>query len=435
MSLLRVRRAARFIGEWLNAAVTYLTADAWGNLSITGVRNTMRDDFNNSGSGLSAVNATLWDVKLDASMTMSASGSALNIVGGTVANVSTVLLSKQIFTVPFRGILGFRQSQAKQANEAIRIEFVAINEDGTLDENNKVYMETPLAGTGSVQYSLVTVSDGNSYSQTVTGQSINTIDGFYDLSVDWDQIISAYGTLNSSRTASMQRDHILPDVNKAYKLRVSVVHDVGFAGTATTFTLYCAVAMDMTEVQAEITGSRGGGPALNVAQLPGAVYQTVAGCLNVSTSMTRPANVTQYAVGQLVANNTVAGSVVPIALASVLRAANTPATIQRLRLRKSGPILAAATFRVHLFGTAAPTVANGDGAALSMSSSANYLGYADINLDQAFTDGANGNTSPSFVPIMVKASAQTVWALLEARDVYTPLSGEVFTLTAEVLQD
>lgn len=156
----------------------------------------------------------------------------------------------------------------------------------------------------------------------------------------------------------------------------------------------------------------------------------------------RPANTTAYASGQLIANSTTAGSVVPLNLTAA-RIATGSFTIARLRLRKTGSSIAGASFRVHLFSVA-PTVANGDGGILSASGSASYLGRYDVVMDQAFTDGAIGIGNPitgllteggvAQVPVKL-ASGQSIFALIEARGAYTPVSGETFTLALDVLQD
>jgi len=154
----------------------------------------------------------------------------------------------------------------------------------------------------------------------------------------------------------------------------------------------------------------------------------------VSASFQRPANTTAYASGDLVADSTVAGSVAPMQLA-IARLDGGSGILRRLRLYKSGTNLTSAAFRVHLFSSA-PAVVNGDNGAFSSNGVASYIGRADITLDQAFTDGAWGSTDSTFGDMQIKLDAgQVVYALIEARAAYTPISAEVFTLRAEVLQD
>lgn len=142
----------------------------------------------------------------------------------------------------------------------------------------------------------------------------------------------------------------------------------------------------------------------------------------------RPADVTAYASGDLVANSTTAGSVVPITVARAA-AAGLVGVIKRIRLFKSAASAANATFRVHLF-TVAPTVTSGDNAAIVIATgAAGYIGQFDIASMQTMTDGAAG-----FIAADVAFYGENIYALLEARGAYTPASAETFTLSLEVAQ-
>ncbi len=155
-----------------------------------------------------------------------------------------------------------------------------------------------------------------------------------------------------------------------------------------------------------------------------------------SASFARPADTTQYAAGDLVANSATAGAVVPLQFI----AGRTPGAGVRVlaaRLAKSGTGIGGANFRLHLF-TAAPTVANGDNGVLSMTGLAGYLGALDITCDRAFADGAFGRGVPLTGPCIVAEPAEAerrLFGLLEARGSYTPGNAEAFTLTLELDRD
>ena len=154
-----------------------------------------------------------------------------------------------------------------------------------------------------------------------------------------------------------------------------------------------------------------------------------------SASFTRPADVAPYAVGDLVANSTTAGSVTPLTL-TVGRTGTTPGStgmIRRLRLRKSGTNITNAVFRVHFYRTA-PTVTNGDNGAWLSNNAANYVGHIEVTFDKAFSDGAAGNGVPA-VGSEINFTSQTYYALIEARGAYTPANAESFTVAAETLQN
>lgn len=152
----------------------------------------------------------------------------------------------------------------------------------------------------------------------------------------------------------------------------------------------------------------------------------------IVASFTRPANTTAYASGQLVANNTAAVSVTPMQF-NMSRAAGKGGMLRRIRLRKSSASITNASFRVHFY-TAAPTLSNGDGGVWQSNLVANYVGACDVTMDKSFTDGAAGNGVPS-IGSEINFTSDVYYAVIEARGAYTPISGEVFTLDLEVLQN
>ena len=156
---------------------------------------------------------------------------------------------------------------------------------------------------------------------------------------------------------------------------------------------------------------------------------------NPSASFTRPADTTAYAIGDLIANSTTAGSVVPMQF-TVAREAAGSCMIRRVKISTSNVGGLNAIKRLHLF-SAAPVPVNGDNGAFSSTGTASYLGAFEITLDRAFTDGACGFggvvSSPD--PVIKLASGQIIYGLLEARSANTPASGSTITVTLETLQN
>jgi hypothetical protein len=155
---------------------------------------------------------------------------------------------------------------------------------------------------------------------------------------------------------------------------------------------------------------------------------------NPASGFTRPNNTTAYASGQLVANATTAGSVVPMSFALQAYSVNAPFVLKRVRLAKSGTSAANAAFRAHFYASL-PTPANGDGGAWSTDQAANYLGSVDIASMKSFTDGCcDVGSYPTNTEASVRLPAGTkIYSLLEARGAYAPAANEVFTLTLELL--
>jgi hypothetical protein len=159
----------------------------------------------------------------------------------------------------------------------------------------------------------------------------------------------------------------------------------------------------------------------------------------VSDNFTRPNDTTAYASGDLVANSTTAGSVVPLAF-SIHRSPSGSVRINRVKVKKSGAVVTNASFRLHLYASS-PTVTNGDNGAWA-SIEAGYLGFIDVVVDKAFSDGSAGHGCPVYTNVCqidVKlagatdlAAGKKIYGLLEARAAYTPAAQEVLTVSLEI---
>jgi hypothetical protein len=154
---------------------------------------------------------------------------------------------------------------------------------------------------------------------------------------------------------------------------------------------------------------------------------------NLSSGFARPNDTTAYAAGDLVANSTTAGAVVPlrIDLGNIAAVGHGITRITRARLTKSGPSPTNASFRIHLY-EAAPTPQNGDNGAWSTDHAASWLGNIDVTSMLAFTDGCTGTGSATAGSEMfLRLASGAIFALLEAKAAYTPIANETFTLTLE----
>lgn len=154
----------------------------------------------------------------------------------------------------------------------------------------------------------------------------------------------------------------------------------------------------------------------------------------VSDNFTRPADTAAYAAGDLVANSTTAGSVVPLDF-YLDRAGGNGWHITGIKIAKSGTTPTNANFKAHFYG-ASPTCANGDNGAWSTNKVANYFGYIAVTAMDAFTDGCAGVNNvgeAGYIHVQPnELTNETIYCLLEAEAAYTPASAEVFTVTIEV---
>lgn len=152
-------------------------------------------------------------------------------------------------------------------------------------------------------------------------------------------------------------------------------------------------------------------------------------------SITRPADTTAYASGDIVAHSTDAGLVEPFVFPKVARVPGGSGMVRRVRLVKSDASVTTASFRLHLY-TTWPKAANGDNGAWLTTKAADYLGSMDVTVDKAFSDGAAGHGDPSNgaeINFALPPGERDLYGLLEARSAYTPASAEQFRPTLECL--
>lgn len=156
---------------------------------------------------------------------------------------------------------------------------------------------------------------------------------------------------------------------------------------------------------------------------------------NPSATFTRPGDTTPYTIGDLVANNTTAASVVPLTFSLTNSFGTGAFRLTRARLIKTSIVPTNANFRLHLYAASPTPVINGDNGAWSTPGAANWLGNIDVTTMLAFSDGCAGTGSAAAgSELYIKlAAGSTVYGLLEAKAAYTPTSAEVFTVVLEEL--
>lgn len=160
---------------------------------------------------------------------------------------------------------------------------------------------------------------------------------------------------------------------------------------------------------------------------------------NISQVITRPADTTAYASGDLVANNVTAGSVTPFQIAAA-RAAGYKGIIQRVLLFKSQNQLALADFRAHFFKDLPPTVTNGDNGAFAVATNQDkWIGSVDLPFTTTppivLVAGGNRLIAGLSIEIPFDTSlSPNLFALLEARSAYVPASGETFQIGLDIDQ-
>lgn len=222
--------------------------------------------------------------------------------------------------------------------------------------------------------------------------------------------------------------------------------DVSGASPSTVSTVWRnqTTATDLGSVPSagdlELTGST----ALTDAQLRAAPVGTVATGFAFavpSNILTRQANTTAYASGQIVGGSASVGFAGNgFTFSNIARVAGGQVQINRARLYKS-QATAAGTFELAIF-RAQPTLTIADAGAFASgvpvgNATANARLVARIALDMTGalvgSDGAELASTPISTPALIQlpAGASDLFAVLRATSAYTPLSGETFSVVLE----
>lgn len=154
-------------------------------------------------------------------------------------------------------------------------------------------------------------------------------------------------------------------------------------------------------------------------------------------SFTRPANVTAYAAGDAISDDTTTPTA--LTFTGPARLPEYGGAIRAVTVHKSDQDLTNADFDLLLFDTSPAVAGFDDNAALAITDAefANCVGRV------AFTGSSDGVSVVTgdlyvkqnlYIPFVV-GTTNALYGVLVARAAYTPASGEVFTVTLHIDQD
>lgn len=148
-------------------------------------------------------------------------------------------------------------------------------------------------------------------------------------------------------------------------------------------------------------------------------------------SFTRPNDTTAYASGDLIANSTTAGSVVPLEF----NVGKGGFQIHNMVFQKNGTGVTNATHDLEIFcGDTKPTNTAGDNAAFTLANCPkeghlSTVVNTDIGTYGACVDGATIFSANWGMFLVGYAETGHIWMFLRAKGAYTPAANEVFTVT------
>lgn len=255
-----------------NGAISVaLSADSKGYDSqddmfrVKSVQKKFRDSF----PGV-ALDTTKWDTaNVGTPGTVTLSGGTITIGSGTTVNSETGIISKEVFTVPFRLSTSLTLSQ-RIANQAFIIEAVSVD---------------PVTGIPNGQHTAALLFDGvtsTTAKYRVQNSGLTPLDSaavtvpttasgsVYEIEPFADECWFHGGILDSTsgRSNSYRRHQQIPDPNALYKIRLRWLNGATAPASNTNAVVQFVACQDYAELTAEITAGRGqvvAGQAVGVA--------------------------------------------------------------------------------------------------------------------------------------------------------------------------
>ena len=254
-------------------------------LKVKSVQKKFRDSFVNA-----SVDTTKWDVTLGTGGTATVASGQLTFGSGTTASATSSLLSKEMFTVPFRLSISLTLSQ-RIANQTFYVEAVSVNPTtGVPDDLHSCGFA--FDGTTATQGKYF-VQNGGLAALTSSASTIpTTVSGsVYEVEPFSDEVWFHGGVLDSSagRANSYRRHQQIPDPNAYYKIRLRWLNGGSAPASNTNAVVQFVACQDYAELTAEITAGRGqvvAGQAVGVAITNTPIPSSQSGTWNIGTVTT-----------------------------------------------------------------------------------------------------------------------------------------------------
>ncbi len=222
-------------------------------LKVKSVQKKFRDSF-----GGASLDTTKWTSSVGSGASITLGSGVMNMVSGVVANAETYILSKEVFTIPFRVSIGFTMSQ-RIANQEFFVEMVSVDPvTGVPDGKNSVSWDFDSTTATSAKY-LVSNSGLTPLASGYVTVPTTASGGIYEIEPFADEVWFHGGTLDSTsgRANSYRRHQQIPDPNAVYKLRLRWKNGATAPASTTTAVVQYVSVQDYAELTAEITAGRG----------------------------------------------------------------------------------------------------------------------------------------------------------------------------------
>lgn len=222
-------------------------------VKVKSVQKKFRDSFIGS-----ALDSNKWEPTVGAGGTITVSGGQVTLSSGTTINSQTSLLSKDVFTVPFRVTAHLVLSQ-RIANQTFYIEAVSVDATGTPDGLNTIGWAFDGTTVTTAKYRVGNGGATPLDSAGVATQTTASPGSIFELEPFSDEAWFHSGVMDSTngRSNSYRRHQQIPDPNALYKLRLRWLNGATAPASNTNAVMQFVSCQDYAELTAEITAGRG----------------------------------------------------------------------------------------------------------------------------------------------------------------------------------
>lgn len=241
-------------------------------MTVDSMQNKYRDSFTAALTGR-------WDQTLAAGATATVSAGQLTFGSGVAVNGNSTIVSREMFTIPFRFSFAMSLSQ-RIVNQTLWVEIVSCDPDtGVLDNQHSAAWR--FDGTTATQAiyevqngGLTRLASAASTINTTASLNVHEIEPFGDEA--WFHSTAIDST--AGRTQSYRRHQQIPDPNATYKIRLRWLNGATAPASSTNAVFQFVSVLDNCELTAEITAGRGGSSAgQGVPVIPASAFSLAAG--------------------------------------------------------------------------------------------------------------------------------------------------------------
>jgi hypothetical protein len=203
-----------------------------------------------------ALDSGKWDIiQTGSGQSITVAAGELKIATGVAINASTIIQSKEVFSIPTRTMFGFMISQ-KIVNQDFWLELISVDSSGTPDGLHAAAWRISGSDNLTNDFAVYEVQNGGAArlaSAAIDTNAAHTAYTIYEIELSADECWFHTRTMDGtgSRVSSFVRHQQIPDPNALFKIRIRAANKATAPASTTDLKLQFVNVLDYTEVVTE----------------------------------------------------------------------------------------------------------------------------------------------------------------------------------------